>query len=213
MRSLTIVSPPSLLFFCPILLQATCPWLLRYVAAATVIKNKKPAMRDVCRVLTQESARTSATEYGYSDPVTTFLECLYVRYDFRGAQVALKECEKVLATDFFLVFFLEGAGGFLNNARKLLFELYAKIHNKINIQSIGDAMGMRDFAEAERWVVTMIRDAGLDAKINEKTGEVWLSRAQASKYSELIKQTEQIRFRTDILAGACLRHAAEGTIN
>ena len=144
--------------------------------------------------------------------MTDFLECLYVRFDFEGAQVALKQCEKVLATDFFLVFFLEGAGGFLNNARKLLFELYAKIHNKIDIKRIGDALGMTDFAEAERWVVTMIRDAGLNARINEKTGEVWLSQSRASKYSELIRQTEQIRFRTDILAGACLRHAAEGTL-
>ena len=144
--------------------------------------------------------------------MTDFLECLYIRHDFKGAQVALKACESVLATDFFLVFFLEGPGGFLNNARKLLFEMYSKIHNKIDIQKIGDALGMTDFAEAERWVVTMIRDAGLNARINEKTGEVWLSQSRASKYSELIRQTEQIRFRTDILAGACLRHAAEGTL-
>ena len=144
--------------------------------------------------------------------MTDFLECLYIRHDFKGAQVAPKACESVLATDFFLVFFLEGPGGFLNNARKLLFEMYAKIHNKIDIQKIGDALGMTDFAEAERWVVTMIRDAGLNARINEKTGEVWLSQSRASKYSELIRQTEQIRFRTDILAGACLRHAAEGTL-
>lgn len=188
-------------------IQATCPHLLRYVAAATVIKNKKPVMRDVCRVLQQES------QYAYRDPVTDFLECLYVRYDFEGAQKALKGCERLLATDFFLVFFLEGEGGFLNNARKLMFELYAKIHNKINIKKIGDAMGITDYAEAERWVVTMIRDAGLDAKINESTGEVVLQRDRGqSKYADLVKQTEQIRFRTDILVGACMRHAAEGTI-
>ena len=42
-------------------LQATSPHLLRYVAACVVIENKKPAMRDVCRVLRQESARTSKT--------------------------------------------------------------------------------------------------------------------------------------------------------
>ena len=78
--------------------------------------------------------------------MTDFLECLYIRHDFKGAQVALKACESVLATDFFLVFFLEGPGGFLNNARKLLFEMYSKIHNKIDIQKIGDALGMTDFA-------------------------------------------------------------------
>ena len=85
---------------------------------------------------------------------------------------------------------------------------------------IGDALGMTDFAEAERWVVTMIRDAGLDARIDEKNGQVVLGKrgggsldgAAGSKYAELIRKTEQVRFRTDILAGACMRHAAEGTL-
>ena len=35
-------------------------------------------------------------QYSYKDPITEFLECLYVNYDFEGAQKKLQECELVL---------------------------------------------------------------------------------------------------------------------
>ena len=34
--------------------------------------------------------------YSYRDPVTEFIECLYVNFDFDGAQSKLAECDKVM---------------------------------------------------------------------------------------------------------------------
>ena len=34
----------------------------------------------------------------YDDPVTSFLACLYIDFDFDGAQQKLKQCEEVLFT-------------------------------------------------------------------------------------------------------------------
>ena len=34
--------------------------------------------------------------YTYKDPITEFVECLYVNFDFDGAQQKLRECEEVL---------------------------------------------------------------------------------------------------------------------
>jgi translation initiation factor 3 subunit E len=33
--------------------------------------------------------------YTYKDPITEFVECLYVNFDFDGAQKKLRECESV----------------------------------------------------------------------------------------------------------------------
>ena len=33
--------------------------------------------------------------YAYRDPITEFVECLYVKFDFDMAQQKLVECEKV----------------------------------------------------------------------------------------------------------------------
>ena len=63
-------------------LQTTSQHLLRYLAAAVVVnKRRRNTMKDLIRVIEQES-------YEYSDPITQFLECLFVRYDFEGAQVS-----------------------------------------------------------------------------------------------------------------------------
>lgn len=65
-------------------LQTTAQHLLRYLAAAVVVnKRRRNAMKDLIRVIEQEA-------YEYSDPITQFLECLFVRYDFEGAQVKLR---------------------------------------------------------------------------------------------------------------------------
>lgn len=42
----------------------------------------------VCLSFPQES-------YTYKDPITEFVECLYVNFDFDSAQKKLRECESV----------------------------------------------------------------------------------------------------------------------
>lgn len=38
---------------------------------------------------------SSQESYTYGDPITEFVECLYVNFDFDGAQKKLRECESV----------------------------------------------------------------------------------------------------------------------
>ena len=75
-------------------------------------------LKDLVRVIQQES-------YTYRDPITEFIECLYVHFDFDRAQEKLRECETVLANDFFLVACLED---FIENARLFIFETFCRIH-------------------------------------------------------------------------------------
>lgn len=51
-------------------------------------------LKDLIKVIQQE-------QYCYKDPITEFLECLYVNYDFEGAQKKLRECEQVSFPIFF----------------------------------------------------------------------------------------------------------------
>ena len=53
-------------------------------------------MKDLIKVIQEES-------YTYQDPITSFIEDLYVNFDFDGAQQKLRDCETVLVNDFFLV--------------------------------------------------------------------------------------------------------------
>ena len=46
--------------------------------------------------------------YTYKDPITEFVECLYVHFDFDGAQQKLRECETVSHLFLSLMIFCNG---------------------------------------------------------------------------------------------------------
>ena len=70
-------------------IQTNCPWLLRYLVTAVILTKasstkRQDIMADLIQVLEQEAIN-------YSDPITNFLECLYVHFDFDGAMARRKE--------------------------------------------------------------------------------------------------------------------------
>ncbi|XP_008485860.3 eukaryotic translation initiation factor 3 subunit E, partial [Diaphorina citri] len=106
-------------------IQTMCPHILRYLATAVIInRSKRNALKDLVKVIQQES-------YTYKDPITEFLEHLYVSFDFESAREKLTECTEVLDNDFFLVACLDE---FVENARLMIFETFCRIHQCISIQ-------------------------------------------------------------------------------
>lgn len=176
--------------------QTSSPWLLRYLVAAVVISRKstlrsaavgnsarsRESVRDVVRALQQE-------EYQYKDPITEFLRKLYGEVDFEGAREEMDKAAETMDDDFFLEPFKDE---FVENARYLVSEAYCKIHHRIDIgcvplcpvldgradeteadrclvirSELSDRLGMSR-EEGERWIVDLVRDARLDAKIDFK---------------------------------------------
>lgn len=54
--------------------------------------------------------------------------------------------------------------------------------------------------EAERWIVNLIRNARLDAKIDSKFGHVVMGTQAVSQYQQLIEKTKAMAIRTQVLA-------------
>ncbi|AQK94051.1 Eukaryotic translation initiation factor 3 subunit E, partial [Zea mays] len=70
------------------LLKTNAHHLIRYLATAVVVnKRRRNMLKELIKVIQQE-------HHSYKDPVTECLECLYVNYDFDGAQQKLIECEQ-----------------------------------------------------------------------------------------------------------------------
>lgn len=144
--------------------QTTCPHILRYLTVAAILsKRRRESLKEVVVLIQQES-------YNYRDPLTQFVESLYVNFDFDGAQQMLADCEKVMEYDFFLEGFLDA---FFKNARDLIFETYCKIHQRIDLASLAQKLGM-DRDEAEKWIVDLIRNAQLDAKIDSENVRIFI---------------------------------------
>ena len=174
-------------------IQNYCPWLLRYLAAAVVINKKGrrsgELLKKVVRVTQQE-------RYTYKDPITQFVEALYLDFDFDGAQMMLKECEKVFEIDSFLYKFKDE---FMNNSRSFIFETYFRIHKKIHIDMVAEKLNKTP-DEAERWIVNLIRNARLNAKINSEEKYVVMQSKYPSVYQRMMERTKNLQYTTYVLA-------------
>ena len=168
-------------------IQILCPHLLRYVSVSVVISKakQKNSLKELMRVIDVERKN-------YSDPVTEFLSCLYLDYDFDAAQQKLRECEEVLANDFFLTALLDE---FRENARLLIFEMFCRIHQCIGLDMLASRLNM-DKTEAERWIVDLIRNYHIEgAKIDSQLGQVIMSAKPISIHEQIMENTKRLTFR------------------
>ncbi|CAG8500416.1 10959_t:CDS:2 [Diversispora eburnea] len=184
-------------------IQTSCPWILRYLTTAVVTnKRRKNNLKDLIKIIQQES-------YEYKDPITEFIESLYVKFDFEGAQHKLKECEEVLSNDFFLV---ATKMEFIENARYLISETYCRIHLKIDISGLSQTLNLGQ-EEGEKWIVNLIRDTRVDAKIDFKENTVIMNQNHTSIYQQVIERTKGLSFRSQVLASTIEKREAHQLTN
>ncbi|KAK9664397.1 hypothetical protein RND81_14G038700 [Saponaria officinalis] len=186
-------------------IQTSAPHLLRYLATAFIVnKRRRPQFKDFIKVIQQE-------QYSYKDPITEFLACVFVNYDFDGAQTKLRECEEVILNDPFLGKRVEEGNyttvpmrdEFLENARLFICETYCRIHQRINIGVLAEKLNLSN-EEAEGWIMNLIRTSKLDAKIDSKTGTIVMEPNYPNVYEQLIDHTKSLSVRTYKLAGQLL---------
>ncbi|RPB15205.1 eukaryotic translation initiation factor-like protein 3 subunit E [Morchella conica CCBAS932] len=190
------------MFFSPAYIntvQTSCPWILRYIAAAVITNRNRnrntvqyqKQLKDLVRIVKQEI-------YEYRDPIIDFVAALYIDFDFEEAQRKLGEAEEVLKSDFFLV---ATAEEFVDSARHLISESYCKIHQRIDIKDLAQRLNLSQ-DEGEKWIVNLIRDTRVDAKIDYKDGTVIMNHPPQSVYQQVIERTKGGFFRTQVISAA-----------
>ena len=123
-------------------IQMMLPHIHHYLT--TVLITNKDIQN--CRQMLKDLVSYSAGVL-YKDPITEFVDCVYVNFDFDGAQKKLRECESVLVNDF-LVACLED---FIENAYLFPLEAFCCIHQCISTNVLADKLNMPP-DEAERWI-------------------------------------------------------------
>jgi translation initiation factor 3 subunit E len=183
-------------------IQTSCPWVLRYLTSAVItgrgrtktFGGHQKQLKDIIRIVRQEA-------YEYVDPVTEFVRALYIDFDFEEAQRQLSSAETVLKADFFL---MSAADAFVDAARHLISESYCKIHARIDIKDLSARLGLNQ-DEGEKWIVNLIRDTRVDAKMDYREGTVVMNHPPSSVYQQVIERTKGGFFRTQVLSAAVAR--------
>jgi len=112
-----------------------------------------------------------------------------VKFDFKKAQEMLEKCSTVLENDFFLKNYTEQ---FIENARQIIFETFCRIHQCISIEMLAEKLNM-NINDAERWIVNLIKNARLDAKIDSKRGHVVMSDQATNPHQQVIDKTKNLQ--------------------
>lgn len=185
-------------------ITTNAPHLLRYLTAAVLLVKRRVANSSSssssggasveARRLIKDLVKIMQ-HCEYSDPIVEFVDCLCVKFDFDKAQRKLTECEDVLATDFFLC---KQTALFMEEARVFVFENYCRIHHKIDLSALGEKLAM-DQAHAERWIVDLIRNALLDAKIDSEEKCVVMGGEPQSVYEQVMEKTRDLNMRSGTL--------------
>lgn len=80
-----------------------------------------------------------------------------------------------------------------------LTKSYGKLTLFLSFRMLAEKLNMTA-EEAERWIVNLIRNARLDAKIDSKFGHVVMGTQAVSQYQQLIEKTKAMAIRTQVLA-------------
>ena len=72
---------------------------------------------------------------------------------------------------------------------------YCRIHERINLAMLAQKLGMEQIA-AEKWIVKMVSDAQLNAKIDSQSGHVILGVQPPDVYQQIIEKTKGLSFRS-----------------
>ena len=107
----------------------------------------------------------------------------------------VQECEAVITNDFFSTACTED---FMENARLYIFEMFCRIHQVISIDMLADKLNMVP-DQAEQWIVNLIRDARMDAKIDSQKGHVLMGTVDVSIYQQVLDKVRGLQFRTQQL--------------
>lgn len=190
-------------------ITTTAPHLLRYLTAAVLLckrrkkttnnnnNNNGNAMLMEARRLLRNLVYVMQ-DCDYTDPIVAFVNSLLVKFDFDMAQTKLAECQSVLKTDFFLC---QQTDLFMEEARVFLFENYCRIHHKIDLKALGFKFLAMDPAEAERWMVDLIRSSDVlqSAKVLDDDCVIMELEPQ-SIYEQVMERTRDLNVRSATLA-------------
>eukprot|EP01126_Amoeba_proteus_P034167 TRINITY_DN338_c0_g1_i3.p1 TRINITY_DN338_c0_g1~~TRINITY_DN338_c0_g1_i3.p1 ORF type:complete len:253 (-),score=73.50 TRINITY_DN338_c0_g1_i3:161-919(-) len=173
--------------------QTKSPWILRYLSIAVILTKQKT--RELVELIEQESLV-------YSDPITNFVYCLYAKFDFVSAERELSLCGDILVTDYFLSGTDEVKGikeDFLKAGKLAICEAFCKIHSTIDIGMMATKLGKSN-EESERWIVNLIRNSKLDAKIDSAKNQVRVTSSVPNAHQQLLEKTKSLSVKASLLA-------------
>ena len=73
-----------------------------------------------------------------------------------------------------------------------------RIHQKIDMDRLASSLNLKQ-SDAERWIIGLINDIKLDAKIDSASNHVEMAKSYPSIYSQIVSKTKHLTYQTHAL--------------
>lgn len=187
--------------------KLSAPYLLRYVAAAAVLKRKRRAAA-LEAALRQEAHR-------YSDVITEVVGDIITGADgYAERKEVLGKCADVMAADYFLA---PHSDAFCENARTMLLDVFIRTSQSFSAEFVRAKLGFETVEETLAWMekrafLPLAKETAEDGKV---VFVVQVS-SSSSNYLQTIAKYRSIFYKTKILGNSIaeIGHpGGEGTNN
>jgi translation initiation factor 3 subunit E len=165
-------------------IETTAPHMARYVSAAALLLSRDQKKRFALRY----TANTVKNLHEYRDALTEFIYFVAGTHDLQRACDLLGRIGELADGDYFLHPFKHQL---VENAQKLIFEDYIKVHRTTSIASVASDLNMEESA-VEVWLADLLREAKIVAKIDSVNGEVIVRPSMRSIPQHVLEKLEQV---------------------
>ncbi|CRH00384.1 eukaryotic translation initiation factor 3, subunit 6, putative [Plasmodium relictum] len=181
------------------ILNLICPHIIRYYCVYAIFnRNRKDHFELILNTLNFLKSK-------YTDAFTSLLISIFIDYDFNMAQKCISEIGSLCDRD---VFLFKLKPYIEEQSRFIIFETYCRIHKSINIDMIANKVNLsRD--DAEKWIVNLIRNAKLDAKIDSEKNCIEISTTPPNLYQQVIDKTQNLIMRSNFLVQLLNRSSSD----
>lgn len=182
-------------------IQTNAPWLCRYaIVAALVHKRRRQLMKILVKLLKQEGSDTHQPT-----PLIRLMDSLTRTFDFEAAATALTECTRVFQLDYFLS---RRTTDFLEAARGLILETYARLHSRVSVSSMASTLGLPEGAAGTTaWMLQCLSEAKVTATFEAENKTLVLNPGVSSVHSQVVDKTRELVRRTESLNATLTRMA------
>ncbi len=164
-------------------IQASCPWILRYLIVALLQTKQYKRLRDIVRAVDVET-------YEYQDPFTKLIESLFVTFEFDNLSDLIEQISVLIETDFFISNL--DAQNLVLNMQELIFNTVTKVYTGLTEENLckmfnEDLPVVQKFLAERKDQVTVAEDGSIVVK----------TQAPPTVYQQVYEKTKAFNFKTN----------------
>jgi translation initiation factor 3 subunit E len=162
-------------------IEASCPWILRYIIASVLYTKDYRRLKDLIRAVEIES-------YEFQDPFTLLIDSLFIKFNFNKLNEIYSNIKILIETDFFINHL--NRDSLLKNILELILKNVLKIYKSLTIENFKNQF-INDINEKP--ILDIIES---NNEFIYESGLISLNKESNDEYFQIYEKTKALSFKS-----------------